>query len=553
MFANPIVQREFVGLLRTRKALAALLAMAIVFAVLVLIRWPTEGRVALDGSQSQAVFRMFAYGLMTAILVLTPIFPATSIVREKNKGTLVLLLNSPMSPIAIYVGKLVGFLGFVGLLMLMSLPAAAACYAMGGVSLVGDVLVLYGLLALLAIQCATLGLLVSSYAGSADAAMRVTYASVLFLTVIVLGPHFFLQGQAGPYAEWADKLRCLSPIPAVMKLLRQGGVGAQGIVSETNVIGLHVLLSVVTSAIFAGFTIARLNSRLVDRARSQGMITDEQSTLVQWLRRLFFLVDPKRRKMSIAPLVNPVMVKEFRCRRFGRMHWMIRLAALSAVVSLGLTFAATLGSFDWGAETIGGIMVLLQASLIILLTPSLTAGLISGEVESGGWQLLQMTPLSSFSVLIGKLASVVWPVLMILVATLPGYVVMAYIQDGMWPQIRQILICLGLSAVFSISLSFAVSSMFSRTAIATTVAYSALILVCAGTMLIWLLQDAPFGHSTVEVALRLNPIAAALSVIRAPGFTEYELIPDNWWVMGATSMAFVIVVLVRIAKLSRPQ
>ena len=57
----------------------------------------------------------------------------------------------------------------------------------------------------------------------------------------------------------------------------------------------------------------------------------------------------------------------------------------------------------------------------MLLTPALAAGLISSEVESGGWQLLQMTPLSARKILIGKLASVVWPLLLILVSTLPGY------------------------------------------------------------------------------------------------------------------------------------
>ena len=55
-------------------------------------------------------------------------------------------LNSPMRPLAIYLGKLLGVLAFVVLMMSMSVPAAAACYAMGGISLTQQLLALYAVL-----------------------------------------------------------------------------------------------------------------------------------------------------------------------------------------------------------------------------------------------------------------------------------------------------------------------------------------------------------------------------------------------------------------------
>jgi len=265
------------------------------------------------------------------------------------------------------------------------------------------------------------------------------------------------------------------------------------------------------------------------------------------------VVDPQRRKLTIAPLVNPVMVKEFRCRRFGRMHWMLRLAAASMMASLGLTYVASLGSMDWGPETIGGLMVLLQGALIVLLTPALAAGLISSEVESGGWQLLQMTPLSARKILVGKLASVIWPILLILVSTLPGYLVMVYIEPAMWLQIRQVLICLTFTAVFSLTLSVAFSSLLSRTATATAASYGALAVFCGGTMLVWLLRDSPFGHSTVVWSLTMNPIAAGLAVIGTPGFAEYQLIPNSWWFATFASTLFMALVFLRTHQLTRPQ
>lgn len=553
MWNHPILQREFIGTLRRRRAAAAVIAAALAFSALVLLGWPSDAQVDLTGAPAHKVFRLFGYGLLAALLLLAPAFPATSIVREKQRGTLILLLNSPLRPWSIYLGKLAGSLGFVLLLLLTSVPAAAACFAMGGISLGGELLPLYAILILVAVQYTAWSLLVSTYANSHDAALRYAYGGVLLLAILSLGPHYFLQGTGGWKAVWAEQLRCLSPIPAVMQLLGHSGVGAKGLVTAGEITSRCVSYGLAATGLFALLTLARLNHRLFDRARSPGLITDERHWLIRTLRRVVFVVDPQRRKLTIAPLVNPVMVKEFRSRRFGRMHWMLRLAAASAMTSLGLTYVASLGTLDWGPETIGGLMVLLQGALIILLTPALAAGLISSEVESGGWQLLQMTPLSASRILVGKLASVVWPILLILVSTLPGYVVMVYIEPAMWLQIRQVLICLTFTAVFSLTLSLAFSSWLSRTATATAASYGALAAVCGGTLLIWLGRDAPFGHDAVIAALTINPLAAGLAVIGAPGFAEYQLIPGSWWFAAFASASFLALVVFRTHHLTRPQ
>jgi hypothetical protein len=66
-------------------------------------------------------------------------------------------------------------------------------------------------------------------------------------------------------------------------------------------------------------------------------------------------------------------------------------------------------------------------------------------------------------------------------------------------------------------------------------------------------RDAPFGRQTVEWALVIDPVAAALSVIRAPGFEEYNLIPANWWFLGISSGAALVVLAFQTWSLSRPQ
>jgi hypothetical protein len=51
----------------------------------------------------------------------------------------------------------------------------------------------------------------------------------------------------------------------------------------------------------------------------------------------------------------------------------------------------------------------------------------------------------------------------------------------------------------------------------------------------------------------INPIAAALSVIRVRGFTTYELLPANWWFLGAASLASLVLLMVQTYRVSRPQ
>src|SRR5438270_13485603 len=123
-------------------------------------------------------------------------------------------------------------------------------------------------------------------------------------------------------------------------------------------------------------------------------MTQDRSGGERALRRVFFLVDPQRRAGSMSLWVNPVLVKEFRSRRFGRSHWMLRLIAVSAILSLGLTYVAASGALGWGVEVIGGVLVLLQVALLLLFAPSLAAGLVSAARESGSWQLSRITPLS---------------------------------------------------------------------------------------------------------------------------------------------------------------
>jgi ABC-type transport system involved in multi-copper enzyme maturation permease subunit len=551
--SNPIIQREMVGILRERRTFVALCLLSVVFALTVAIRWPTEPRIALSGSRSVEVFRLFMLGLMGAVHLLLPVFPATSLVRERNRGTLALLLNTPLGPWRIYTGKLAAVFGLASLLLFVSLPAATACYALGGIPLVEGLGGCYLILLLTSLELCSLSLLVSSAATTTDAAIRWSYGLILGLTLVTLVPHALFVGSGGQMEFLANWLRCLSPVGAILPLIGSSDVASHGVVSTFDIPRRFMMLSIAISVGCSIWTTVRLRFALFDRARSTGTVVDDQSLRIRAVRRLFFIVDPGRRSRAMSWFVNPVMIKEFRCRNFGRLHWLLRLVAFCAVLALSLAILTTTRMIALDVATVGGILVILQVALLALITPSLAAGLICTERESGGWVLLQMTPMSVIRILWGKILSVVLTLALVLCATLPGYVVIVFIDPGQRAQIERVISCLILTAGFATVSTAAIGSLFRQTAMAISTAYAFLISVCALPLLVWLGRDAPFGHDTVETALVINPIAATLSVIRFPGFRDYDLIPAHWWVIGSLSVAFLFLLIFQTVRLSRPR
>ena len=549
---NPLIQREFLGILRSNKTFALLLALTILFSATVIIQWPADTS-SVSGSESFEVFRVFGYGLLAGIIFLVPAFPATSIVNEKNNKTLALLLNSPLSSLSIYFGKVSGVLLFSLLVLFCSLPGSAACYAMGGISLTTELGTLYFILLCMITQYSTLGMLISSHVQTSDAGVRITYTAIFSLLLVTLIPSAFLRGTTflpGYILSAAEWLRCLSPLPAIMEILGDGSVGSSGLQQSSTIPG-YLSLTLLSSAVFAALTLGRLNYRIFDRSRSQGTITNDRERRTRLLRRLLYIVDPQRRKLGIPWYLNPVMVKEFRCRRFGRSQWLLRLIAGCAVISMLLTFLATTSAESWGVTTIGPLLVLLQVILVVVMTPSLASGLVSGERDSGGWEILRMTPLSTFRVVFGKLLSVVWTLLMVLMATLPGYVMTVLIKPDLGPQIQTVLICLFWITLQTLAISAAVGSLFRYTAVSTAVTYVTVIAFFLTPMLVWLAREAPFGHETVESILLVTPVGAALNVIGATGFEDYQLLPVAWWISGTISSLMFLLLSFQVWRLNR--
>lgn len=546
-----VLRRELLERLRASRTLASVLAFALLSSALVWLRWPTDSRLDIVSQGAMQVFGPLAYTLAAAILLLVPAFPATALVGERRRGTLALLLNSPLSRLEIYLGKLVSNFLLATIMVSVSLPALAACYAMGGLSLSEQLLPLLAVLLAMSLQVTAVGLWVSSRASTSDSSLRWSYAAVLGLVILSLAPSAIIGNVVSWQGTLARWLTTLSPIGALRELTSTDAATAQLGLADGWL--TYCLAACMTTVVCAVGTMVALSPYRFDRPKPTGTMSHDRKVGGRIFRRLSYLVDPQTRKAGIPLWINPVMVKEFRTRKFGRLHWLIRLVAVCAIVSLTMTVISATGTVSWGVSRIAAMLVLLQISLLIVLGPSLASGLIAGERETGGWQLLRMTPMSSLRIVVGKLMSVVWTMALILLATLPGYAVMMWIQPSLAPQVQRVIVSLVISTLLIVSISAVVSAFWKSAAAATATSYGLLLALFVGTLLVWLARGKPFGARFVENILMFNPTAAALAEIRAPGFEEYNLTPVSWWIGLALSVACLLTLSARTWQLTRPE
>ena len=130
------------------------------------------------------------------VVFLAPAFTAGAISLEREKQTLDMLATTPISSLAIVVGKLFSALTYVFILIVASIPLTAIVFVFGGVG-PDEVLRGYVVLFATAIGLGSLGLFISALMQRTQAATVVTFFGVLALTLGALFVFLFWTTMAG--------------------------------------------------------------------------------------------------------------------------------------------------------------------------------------------------------------------------------------------------------------------------------------------------------------------------------------------------------------------
>jgi len=130
----------------------------------------------------RALFTGLVLLLTLIVLVLAPASTAGAISLEREKQTLDLLTTTPISSLAIVLGKLFSALTWVFLLLAASIPVTALVFTFGGVG-PEDVIRGYVVLLGTAIGFGSIGLFVSALVKRTQAATVINLVAVIALTV----------------------------------------------------------------------------------------------------------------------------------------------------------------------------------------------------------------------------------------------------------------------------------------------------------------------------------------------------------------------------------
>lgn len=130
----------------------------------------------------QAIFTALLMLMTLQVVFLAPSSTAGAISLEREKQTLELLVTTPISSLAIVIGKLLSALIYVFLLIAASIPLMAAVFVFGGVA-PEDVIRGYVVLIVTAIGLGSFGLLCSSVVKRTTAATAITIFGVLAISI----------------------------------------------------------------------------------------------------------------------------------------------------------------------------------------------------------------------------------------------------------------------------------------------------------------------------------------------------------------------------------
>ena len=194
----------------------------------------------------------FVPGVMGLILMLIcAMMTSISIVREKETGTMEVLLVSPLKPFQVIIGKVFPyvFLSIINAVVIVSMG-----YFIFGMPIKGSLFLLAFESILFIITALSLGILISTVSNSQQTAMMLSLMG-LMLPVIILSGFIF------PISSMPLPMQIMSNIiPAkwfiiIVKSIMLKGVGISYIIKETLILTLMTL-------IFIGLSIKNYKTRL---------------------------------------------------------------------------------------------------------------------------------------------------------------------------------------------------------------------------------------------------------------------------------------------------
>ena len=443
-------------------------------------------------------------GQLVLMIVFVPAVSSVSLTVEREQNTLEMLYGSQLTEGQIIRGKVLSAIAFPTLLLVAGLPFVALMGWRGDVNL-PLLLYSYAILFETALLLAIVPLAISTLCNRSATSLVLAYTAILLLFAGSLVPAaIMLQSQDGWLGAMLHYGRGLSGVAALLSLLLPDWNDLSGLT--------HGLISCWKIYLpLAGLVIIACYELLVMRLGGSAAIVRWQAPRKP-SRHLRYLIDPHRRRRPIGRR-NPALIKELRGGGMAGPAWMIRIFYGSLLLSLCLAAMSLYGQIEYPdlLAYVLDVLVAAQFTLIAVIAPSLTSPSISNEIESGTFETLRMTPLSGRRILAGKFAAAMVPALLPVLALLPAYATVCFINETYLWTLRQITPVILLSVVFSGAVGLLCSAFFETTARATVAAYGIIIAVFLLPIFAFWAKGIFLNGQTAGWIVNVSPLGVAIA------------------------------------------
>jgi ABC-type transport system involved in multi-copper enzyme maturation permease subunit len=545
---NPLVRKELLGLFRLKRVAAIQVLFVAILGGIVMATWPQQGMLTLSAQGQDSLLLALIFGQLVMLVLLVPGIAAVSITGEKEQNTMEMLYASRLSPVQIVIGKIVAAVSYPVMLLLSGLPFIALLSWRGDVA--GDLLVqCYIVLIVSAVLLAVVSLAISSLCKLSSTAMVISYVVMLATAGATLVPAaIMIDSQGGLAAQLLHYVRALSPIAAVLSLLRPDLTDLNGAVHHNLSIWLAFLPIAVL--VIAGCTvvlIAKLSNAPVSNDGFNAELGADARRSMG--RRVMFLIDPKKKRKPFGRF-NPLISKEKRTNLLRGGKVMVRIFYIALLLSLGLAVMSLYGDVEHAdlLRYVASILIAFQIGIIALVAPSLTASTISGEIENGPFETLRLSRLRGGQIFWGKFLPAFQPAVLPILALVPGYGAICFIDPGYIPRLTILLPVIVLAVALCCAIGIVCSAFVANTARATVAAYlivTAIFVLPAGGW--WAMQAGvlPGGYKVAFI----SPLVLGLNLLPNSAPQISNLWPQHLMVIGGLFVIALLVARVRLAVL----
>ncbi len=238
--------------------------------------------------------------------------------------------------------------------------------------------------------------------------------------------------------------------------------------------------------------------------------------------------------------VNPIIVKELRSRMRGGRAFATLTITLVLLGILGYAlYRMTLTTSQYSSSPISpqiGQMLFTGLAFLLLLiiaaiTPSITAGEISGEREKQTYEMLLATPLSPASILWGKLIAAMSYIFLIIFAAIPmASLVFIYGGVSIRDMVKALATLLVVAIMFGV-IGLFFSALLNRSGRATVLSYLTVALLLFGPLFAAVMVGVMNQSDPPRWIMAPSPIMVLASTFSSS--VNPSSIPSAFWMLGS--------------------